>query len=104
MSGKPATPSDSEIILYQTEDQRTRLEVRLVGETVWLSLGQMAALFQRDKSVISSHLQNLFEEGELAREATVANFATAQTEGERRVTRGVDFYNLLKMPATAPSI
>ena len=94
MSGPPAPPSQSEIILYQTEDHRTRLEVRLVGETVWLSLGQMAELFQRDKSVISRHLQNIFEEGELNREATVANFATAQTEGERRVTREVDFYNL----------
>ena len=55
----------SEIILYQTEDGQTRLEVRLVGETVWLSLNQMADLFQRDKSVIWRHVRNVFGEGEL---------------------------------------
>ena len=53
---------DSELILYQTEDGRTRLEVRLDGDTVWLSLNQMAELFQRDKSVISRHIRNVFEE------------------------------------------
>jgi hypothetical protein len=53
----------SELVLYQTEDGRTRVEVRLENETVWLSLNQMADLFQRDKSVISKHIKNVFEEG-----------------------------------------
>ena len=84
----------SAVILYQTEDGRTRLQVRLKDETAWLSLNQLADLFQRDKSVISKHLKNIFEEGELQAEATVANFATVQTEGERAVSRGIEFYNL----------
>ena len=73
----PVQPS-GEFLLYQTEDGHSRIEVRLVHETVWLSLNQMAELFQRDKSVISRHIRNIFEEGELIREATVAEFATAQ--------------------------
>lgn len=81
----------SEIILYQTEDQRTRVEVRLAGETVWLSLNQMGELFQRDKSVISRHLRNIFEEGELRPEAVVAKFATTAADNK---TYQVDFYNL----------
>ena len=68
MSDEPVP--QSEIILYQTEDGRTRVQVRLAGETVWLSLNQMADLFQRDKSVISRHIKNVFEEGELNRAAT----------------------------------
>ena len=79
----PAGPDD--FLLYQTEDGQSRIEVRINGQTVWLSLNQMTDLFGRDKSVISRHISNLFEEGELAREATVANFATAQTEGGRAV-------------------
>jgi hypothetical protein len=55
----------SEFLLYQTEDGRTRVEVRFAGDTVWLSLGQMAELFQRDKSVISRHIKNVYDEGEL---------------------------------------
>ena len=57
--------SNSEFIFYQTEDQQTRIQVRLKGETVWLSLNEMAELFQRDKSVISKHIKNVFAEGEL---------------------------------------
>jgi hypothetical protein len=75
----------SELILYQTEDKRTRIEVRLENETVWLTLNQMAELFQRDKSVISKHIKNVFEEGESPLEATVAKNATIQTEGKRQV-------------------
>jgi hypothetical protein len=83
--------SKSEFIFYQTEDQQTRLQVRLTGETAWLSLNDMAELFQRDKSVISKHIKNVFEEGELAREGVVANFATTAADGK---TYNVDFYNL----------
>jgi len=86
--------SKSEIILYQTEDNRTRIEVRLENETVWLTLNQLAELFQRDKSVISKHITNVFEERELQPEATVAKYATVQTEGARAVSRQLEFYNL----------
>lgn len=85
---------DAELLLYQTEDGRTRVEVRFDGETAWLSLGQMAELFQRDKSVISRHLKNVFEEGELDRAATVAKSATVQLEGDREVLREVERFNL----------
>jgi len=84
----------SEIILYQTEDGHTRLEVKLENNTVWLSLNQIAELFQRDKSVISKHIRNVYDEKELAPEATVAKFATVQKEGKREVSREIEFYNL----------
>ncbi|MBX3350098.1 MAG: virulence RhuM family protein [Nitrospira sp.] len=84
----------SSIILYQTEDGRTRVDVRFKGETAWLSLNQMAELFQRDKSVISKHIKNIFAEGELRTKATVAKFATVQAEGGRTVSRDIEFYNL----------
>lgn len=87
-------PSQSQVILYQTEDDKTRLEVRFSGETVWLALNQLAELFQRDKSVISRHIRNVFEEGELPRERTVAKFATVQQEGDREVSREVEYFNL----------
>lgn len=83
-----------EFLLYTTEDGAARLEVRMVDETVWLSLTQLAELFQRDKSVISRHIKNLYEEGELPAEATVANFATVQQEGARAIERNVTHYNL----------
>jgi len=89
-----STPNPSEIILYQTEDGRTRLQVRLKNETAWLSLNQLADLFQRDKSVISKHIKNIFGEGELRPEATVANFATVQIEGSRTISRDIECYNL----------
>jgi len=88
----PARPNGpSEFLLYQTEDGRTRLEVRLAGETVWLSLSQMADLFQRDKSVISRHIRNIFHEGELRRESVVADFATTAPDGK---TYQVEYFNL----------
>jgi hypothetical protein len=90
----PEKPTQSEFLLYQTEDGNTRIEVRLEGETVWLSLNQMADLFGRDKSVISKHIRNVFEEGELAPGSTVAKFATVQIEGTREVTRLIESYNL----------
>ncbi|MDY6032145.1 MAG: virulence RhuM family protein [Treponemataceae bacterium] len=83
-----------EIVIYQTEDGITKLSVNLQDETVWLSLDQMAELFQRDKSTISRHVKNVFEEGELPQNSTVANFATVQNEGEREVVRNIDYYNL----------
>ncbi len=85
---------NNEILMYQTEDGATKIEVRYQDETVWLSLNQMAELFQRDKSVISRHIKNVYEEGELEPSPTVANFATVQKEGGRTVERNVDYYNL----------
>ncbi len=84
----------SNIIMYTTEDGLTKIEVTFDEDTVWLSLDQMAELFQRDKSTISRHIKNIFTEGELRLEATVAKFATVQTEGNRQVTRDIDYYNL----------
>ena len=83
--------NNTELIIYQTEDGRTKIDVHMENETVWLSLDQMAELFQRDKSTISRHIKNIFEEGELTREAVVANFATTATDGK---TYHVDHYNL----------
>jgi prophage maintenance system killer protein len=83
--------NSSTILLYQTEDGQTSLDVRLQEETVWLSLTQMAELFDRDKSVISRHLRNIFREGELVRAAVVAKNATTAADGK---TYQVEFYNL----------
>ena len=83
-----------EIVLYQSEDGNVELDVRIEKESIWLSLNQMAELFQRDKSVISRHLRNVYKEGELERETTVAKNATVQMEAGRTVTRQVTFYNL----------
>lgn len=83
-----------EIIIYQTEDGLTKINVNMQDETVWLSLDQMSELFQRDKSTISRHIKNVYAEGELKKEATVANFATVQKEGQRSVERQIEHYNL----------
>ncbi|MBL8480245.1 MAG: virulence RhuM family protein, partial [Sterolibacteriaceae bacterium] len=91
---EPAEMVSTEFLLYQTEDGQTRIEVRMVGETVWLNLNRMSELFGRDKSVISRHIRNVYEEGELSREGTVANFATVQSEGERSVERDIEHYSL----------
>ena len=84
----------SNIIMYTTEDGLTKIETTFDEDTVWLSLDQMAELFQRDKSTISRHIKKIYEEGELQRDSTVANFATVQMEGERQVERYIDYYNL----------
>src|SRR4030042_6176787 len=91
---KEQTPLNSELILYQTEGGKTKIEVRLQDETVWLTQKLMAELFQTTKQNISLHIQNIFDEGELMPEATVKEYLTVQTEGSRQVNRPVDFYNL----------
>jgi hypothetical protein len=85
------TENTGDLLLYQTEDGLTRVEARVINESVWLSLNQMAELFQRDKSVISRHISNVFEEGELLQNSVVANYATTAADGK---TYQVDFYNL----------
>ncbi len=83
-----------ELILFETADHAVKLNVNIDSDTVWLSLDQLTDLFGRDKSTISRHIRNVFSEGELERTATVAKFATVQTEGDREVTRDIDYYNL----------
>jgi hypothetical protein len=87
-------PDNSEIIIYTAEDGQTKIDVLFEGENVWLPLDKIARLFGRDKSTISRHLKNIYEECELEAEATVANFATVQTEGVRQVSRDIEYYNL----------
>ena len=82
----------NEIILF--ENQNVKLQVNLKDETVWLNLEQLAQLFNRDKSVISRHIKNIFDEEELEIMSTVAKFATVQDEGLRAVTRDIEYYNL----------
>lgn len=72
---------NNQVIIYQTKDGKTHIDVKVDGETVWLSLDQMAELFERDKSVISRHLNNVFKEGELEKKAVVANYATTASDG-----------------------
>ena len=92
MKPNPQAPSD--IILYQTDDGSTRLEVQLQDETVWLSQAQMAELFQTSVPNVSMHIRNVFSEGEVQEVATVKEFLTVRQEGSRRVSRSVEHYNL----------
>ena len=94
MADLPETQGNSQLLLYQTDDGTTRIEVRLEGETVWLTLNQMAALFQTTKQNISLHIQNIFHEEELSREVTVKEFLTVQREGSRDVRRRLEYFNL----------
>ncbi len=84
----------SEIIIYRTEDGKTKIDVRLENETVWLTQKQMADLFQKDRSTITEHINNIYEEGELAKNSTSGNFPQVRFEGNRKVKRKVEFYNL----------
>ena len=70
------------IIIYTTEDGLTKIDATFDGDTVWLSIDQMAELFQRDKSTISRHIKNIFTEGELNRDSVVVNFATTAADGK----------------------
>lgn len=86
--------SKGNILLYQTQDGETKIEVTLSQDTVWLTADQMAELFQRNKSTISRHIKNVLESGELDEKSTVAKNATVQNEGSRKVERIVTYYNL----------
>ena len=88
---KPSHPPSGQFLVYRTEDGKLKLDVRFEGETVWLSLNHLTELFQRDKSVISRHIKNIFEEGELVRSAVVAESATTAADGK---TYQVEFFNL----------
>ncbi len=86
--------TQNEVIIFQDESGEINLNVSLTDETVWLNQKQLCLLFDRDKSVISRHTRNIFKEGELDKNATVAKNATVQKEGDREVVREVDYYNL----------
>ena len=82
---------DSKIIIYTTEDGLVKIDTTFDSETVWLSIDQMAVLYQRDKSTISRHIKNVFEEGELIKDSVVAKYATTASDGK---TYQVEYYNL----------
>jgi hypothetical protein len=86
--------NSSQIVIYQAEDGRVKIDVRLENETVWLSQKMMADLFQTSVPNINMHLRNIFDEGELAPTATIKDFLIVQQEGNRNVSRNVEFYNL----------
>ena len=86
--------AENNIVIFKTDDEQIAVDVRFYEESVWLTLDQMATLFERDKSTISRHIKNVYSEGELQQAATVAKFATVQIEGEREVQRELDYYNL----------
>lgn len=85
---------NSEIIIFKTDDAQIKVDVRFYNDSVWLTIDQMAELFERNKSTISRHIKNVYEDKELTPEATVAKFATVQNEGSRQVERLMDYYNL----------
>jgi len=87
-------PPSSSIILYQTEDGRTRIECRFEGETLWLTQALIAELFQIGVPTVNEHLKGIYAEGELAKEATIRNFRIVRREGSREVERELDHYNL----------
>lgn len=86
--------TDSDILIYQNQEGNIKIDVRLQEETVWLTQAQMGQLFGKDKRTISEHISNIFKEGELDKTSTVRNFRTVQTEGQRRVERWLEHYNL----------
>lgn len=86
--------TEGSIVVYKSSDGVVQLDVQLADETVWLTLNQLAVLFDRNKSVISRHISNIYSEGELIREATVAKNATVQNENGRHVVRQIEYYNL----------
>jgi len=94
MSKNELAPKGGNILIYRTEGGQTKLEVRLEGETLWLSQAGLAQLYQTTKQNISLHIQNIYDEGELAEDSTVKEYLTVQNEGVRQISRQVKHYNL----------
>jgi hypothetical protein len=94
MTEPGGSPASSEIVFYQEENGRSRIQVRLDGGTVWLTQVLLAELFQTTKQNVSLHIKNIFAEGELDPSATVKQYLTVQMEGNRQVRRAIDHYNL----------
>ncbi len=85
---------NNQIIIYNTEDGETKIEVKVENETVWLSQKQMAELFDKDVRTVNEHIKNVFLEGELAENSAIRKFRIVQKEGNRDVIRDIDCYNL----------
>ena len=90
----PIEENKGDIIIYQSENGDTKIDVHFQDETVWLTQAQLCELYQSSKANVSEHIKNIFEEGELDEGATVRKFRTVQTEGERSVNRELTYYNL----------
>lgn len=86
--------SKGEVLIYQSEDGSTHIEVKMEDETVWLTQQQMAELFQTSRTNVVEHIQHIYEEGELDEDSTCRNFRQVRLEGKRKVTRELPFYNL----------
>jgi hypothetical protein len=94
MGGNDLAARGGNILIYQTEGGQTKIEVRLEGETLWLNQAALAELYQTTKQNISSHIQNIYDEGELTEKSTVKEYLTVQNEGGRQISRQVKHYNL----------
>ena len=84
----------TEILIYQSSDGLTRVDARLENETIWLNQYQLAELFQTDRTSIAKHIKNIYDSGELTEDSTCAKIAQVQTEGQRRVSRQIEYFNL----------
>lgn len=82
------------LIIYEDENDKIKIEVFLYDETIWLPLNKIAELFEKNKMTISEHIRNIYNEGELDKTSTIRNFLTVQNEGNRTVKRNIDYYNL----------
>ncbi len=87
-------PTEESVVVYRSTDNAVQLDVQLADETVWLTQAQMAMLFDSTKQNVSLHINNIYKEGELSKEATVKDYLTVQNEGGRQITRRVLYYNL----------
>lgn len=85
---------DNKIVIYQTDDGKTQIDVKLENETVWLTQAQMVKLFDSSKGNISEHIKHIYQDGELDESSTVRKFRTVRHEGDRQVARNVTYYNL----------
>lgn len=83
-----------DLIIYEDENDKIEIEAFLYDETIWFPLNKIAELFEKDKSTISEHIKNIFDEKELCKDSTVRKFPTVQIEGNRKVNRNIDYYNL----------
>ncbi len=90
----PMLKGDSNIVIYQTPDGETEIDVRLEGDTVWLSQAEIALLYDTDRTSISRHITNIYKSEELDESATCAKIAQVRFEGNRRIERTINTYNL----------
>lgn len=83
-----------DLIIYEDENDKIEIEAFLYDETIWLPLNKIGELFEKNKMTISEHIKNIYAEGELEKNSTIRNFLTVQIEGNRKVSRNIDYYNL----------